>query len=70
VRSCAGPPRREDYPEDFDRSGRVDVLDAYRLALALDRGERVPTTFDLDGNGAVDRGDVDRIAIRAVSIRG
>jgi hypothetical protein len=56
--------------EDFDGNGRVDVLDAYRLALALQRGESVPPAFDLDGDGRVDARDVDRIAARAVRIRG
>ncbi|HEX6812806.1 MAG TPA: dockerin type I domain-containing protein [Planctomycetota bacterium] len=56
--------------EDFDRNGRVDVLDAYRLALALQRGQSVPATFDLDGDGRVDAHDADRIAARAVRIGG
>jgi hypothetical protein len=56
--------------EDFDGDGRVDVLDAYRLALALQRGQRVPPAFDLDGDGRVDARDIDRIAGRAVRIRG
>jgi hypothetical protein len=56
--------------EDFDGDGRVDVLDAYRLALALQRGQSVPSTFDLDGDGRVGAGDVDRIAARAVRIHG
>jgi hypothetical protein len=56
--------------EDFDGNGRVDVLDAYRLALALERHDRIAPQFDLDGNGLVDRRDADRIAARAVSIKG
>src|SRR5262245_56051390 len=56
--------------EDFDRSGRVDVLDAYRLALALAKDQSVDPAFDLDGDGRVDRRDVDLIAARAVAIRG
>lgn len=56
--------------EDFDRNGRVDVLDAYRLSLALRRGDAVATTFDLDGDGRVDGGDVERIAARAVRVHG
>jgi hypothetical protein len=55
--------------EDFDGDGHVDVLDAYRLALALRAGQPVPVRFDLDGNGAVDRSDVDRIAMTAVAVR-
>jgi hypothetical protein len=56
--------------EDFDGNGRVDVLDAYRLALAVERHERIAPQFDLDGDGIVDRRDADRIAARAVSIKG
>jgi hypothetical protein len=56
--------------EDFDRNGRVDVLDAFRLARALERGEPVPPAFDLDGDGVIDRRDVDLVAARAVRIHG
>ena len=56
--------------EDFDGHGRVDVLDAYRLALALERHDRIAPQFDLDSDGLVDRRDADRIAARAVSIKG
>ena len=56
--------------EDFDGNGRIDVLDAYRLALAIGRHERVAATFDLDGSGVVDRRDADLIAARAVRIGG
>jgi hypothetical protein len=56
--------------EDFDRNGRVDVLDAFRLARALERGEVVPPQFDLDGDGRIDRRDVDLVAARAVRIHG
>ena len=56
--------------EDFDGNGRIDVLDAQRLALAIDRGDRVAATFDLDGSGGIDRRDADLIAARAVRIGG
>lgn len=56
--------------EDFDGNGRIDVVDAYRLALALQRREQVPARFDLDGDGRVDRDDVRAIATRAVAVRG
>lgn len=64
--SCSLPVARE----DFDGNGRVDVLDAHRLALAIDRRDRVADTFDLDGSGVVDRRDADLIAARAVRIGG
>ncbi len=56
-----------DVRADFDHDGKVDVLDAYRLALALRRTEPVPVAFDLDGDGVVDTRDVDRIAHAAVA---
>ena len=56
--------------EDFDRNGRVDVLDAFRLSLALRRGDSVPPELDLDGDGKVDARDVDRIAAVAVKVHG
>lgn len=56
--------------EDYDGNGRVDVLDAYRLVLAIDRGDPVATSFDLDGSGRVDRRDAELLAAHAVSIRG
>ncbi len=55
--------------EDFDRSGRVDILDAYALACKVDRGERVASAWDLNHDGAVDRKDVDAIAMAAVRVR-
>ena len=56
--------------EDYDHDGRVDVLDAFRLALDLERGRPVDPAFDLDGDGRVDRRDVDQIAARAVHVGG
>ncbi|MBK7405442.1 MAG: hypothetical protein IPJ41_12620 [Phycisphaerales bacterium] len=44
------------------------MLDAYRLTLILDRRETPATTWDADGNGAIDRADVDTLAARAVSL--
>lgn len=56
--------------EDFDGDGKVLVLDAYRLALALRRGERIPVRFDCDGDGRVDARDVEQMAAAAVRLRG
>jgi hypothetical protein len=55
-------------PADLDRNGRVDILDAFHLAQRLERGETVDSTLDLNRDGAVDARDVDRIALRAVSL--
>lgn len=56
--------------EDFDGDGELLVLDAYRLALALRRGEPIPVRFDCDGDGRVDTRDVELMAAAAVRLRG
>lgn len=54
--------------EDLDGDGRVDIVDALRLARAVERGET--GAWDFNGDGAVDRGDVDALAARAVRLPG
>lgn len=56
--------------EDFDGDGKLLVLDAYRLALALRRREQIPARFDCNGDGRVDARDVDHMAAAAVRLRG
>ena len=53
---------------DVNRDGRVDILDAYRLALLIaeDRGDAA--TWDENGDGTVDRKDVDALATLAVAL--
>ncbi len=54
---------------DVNGDGRVDVRDAYALARALDRGgAQSQASWDVTGDGLVDRGDVDWIAMAAVSL--
>lgn len=53
---------------DVDRSGRVDIIDAYALALRLESGEPPEAGWDLNGDGRVDEGDVDAIGRLAVSV--
>lgn len=56
---------------DLDRNGRTDILDAFALARALDRGGAAAydhDTADLNGDRRVDRADVDAIARRAVAL--
>lgn len=53
---------------DLDRSGAVDILDAYLLARRLERREPVPAAADLDGDGAVDARDVQLLTERAVAV--
>jgi hypothetical protein len=55
--------------EDVDGSGRVDIVDAYMLALRIEDG-RGDTSgrWDLNGDGALARLDVDLVASAAVRI--
>jgi len=55
--------------DDVNRDGRVDVLDAFALARALDAGGGRPV-WDVNRDGAVDEGDVDAVALAAVSLGG
>ncbi len=55
-------------PDDLNGDGRVDIVDAYLMARALERG-RSERGWDRNRDGKVDRGDVDRIAFAAVSLR-
>ena len=53
---------------DVDRSGRLDIIDAYALALRLKSGEPVDAGWDLNGDGRVDEDDVDEIGRRSVAV--
>lgn len=55
---------------DADGSGVVDVLDAFTMARALDAGQPAPPTWDVTGDGRVDRDDVSAVAAIAVSLSG
>ena len=53
---------------DYDKSGRVDILDAFKLARHIESATPVDTYFDINNDGIVDRDDVDSIALAAVSL--
>lgn len=53
---------------DFDNSGKVDILDAFKLAKLIQSEDSVDKKWDINGDGLVDNGDVDEIAIVAVSL--
>jgi len=55
---------------DLDRSGRVDILDAFSLARHLESRERVSPEWDVNRDGVVDQRDVDAVAMSAVSLKG
>ena len=53
--------------EDVDRSGRVDILDAFVVARLVDLQDQLDQpTYDVNRDGKVDLSDVDRIATAAV----
>ena len=54
--------------EDVDRSGRVDVLDAYLVAKALDGGGEVPARYDVTSDGVVNDADIARIMDASVAL--
>jgi hypothetical protein len=60
---------RKPVPGDVDRNGRVDIVDAYALAVRLRSGQKVELIYDVNGDGKVDERDVEEIARRSVSIR-
>ena len=54
--------------EDFNRDGRVDILDAFGLARQIESGATIEARWDINGDGQVSRADVQAIAVRAVSV--
>ncbi|HLY07978.1 MAG TPA: dockerin type I domain-containing protein [Planctomycetota bacterium] len=60
---------RPSLPGDVDRNGRVDIVDAYALAVRLRSGEKMDLIYDVNGDGRVDERDVEEIARRSVSLR-
>jgi len=60
---------RPALPGDVDRSGRVDIVDAYALAVRLRSGQHLEPVYDVNGDGKVDERDVDEIARRSVALR-
>ena len=55
-------------PMDIDRDGSVNILDALRLAQQLPTGQELSTQWDFNGDGTIDRRDVDIVAFRAVRL--
>jgi predicted anti-sigma-YlaC factor YlaD len=67
--TAAKPPAAIARIDDVNRDGRVDVLDAFALARAVEAGDG-RSTWDVNRDGAVDEGDVDAVALAAVSLGG
>lgn len=66
----AAPAALAARPEDIDRNGRVDILDAFTLARQLEAGAAAEPGWDVNYDGDVDGADVDAIAMLAVRING
>ena len=53
---------------DIDLDGRVDILDAFKLARYIKSAGRLEKNWDMNGDGTVNSEDVDLIALAAVRI--
>ena len=60
---------------DIDRNGRVDILDAFKLARYVESSDYTKTNlslrkqgWDINGDGLVDRNDVDLVAFASVRL--
>ena len=53
---------------DIDSNGRVDVLDAFCLAKHVESRGPIDARYDLNGDGLVNRDDVDVVAFAAVRL--
>lgn len=53
---------------DIDRNGRVDILDAFKLARYIESAELIEKEWDINGDGLVNSNDVDMVASAAVRL--
>ena len=53
---------------DIDRNGKVDILDAFTLARHIESRQPVDKVWDFNGDGLIDRRDVDTVAQVAVRL--
>jgi hypothetical protein len=53
---------------DIDRNGRVDILDAFKLARHIESAGNMETKWDFNGDGLINRSDVDTVAFVAVRL--
>jgi hypothetical protein len=48
---------------------RLDIVDAYSLAVRLRSGQKIDPSWDVNHDGRIDERDVEEIARRSVAIR-
>ena len=60
--------RMEAVRADIDGNGRVNILDAFALARHIESAGPVSQTWDINGDGRVDRKDVDMVAFASVRL--
>jgi len=53
---------------DIDRNGRVDIIDAFQLARHIESANPTDEMWDINGDGLVNRDDVDKVALAAVRL--
>jgi len=53
---------------DIDENGRVDILDAFKLARYVESAERTEKKWDINGDGIINSNDVDLVALAAVRL--
>jgi hypothetical protein len=53
---------------DIDGNGRVDILDAFRLAKGIESRGPTAAGWDINNDGRLDREDVDAVAFAAVRL--
>jgi len=53
---------------DIDNNGKVDILDAFTLARHIESSLPTEATWDFNGDGLIDRRDVDTVALVAVRL--
>jgi hypothetical protein len=65
----ANLPATKPLKGDIDASGQLDIVDAMTLARHLRAGDPSKSTWDINGDAAVDQRDVDALATAAVSLK-
>lgn len=55
--------------QDIDQNGRINILDAFALARQMDSSHSGDLSADQNGDGHLDKTDIDLIAMSAVTLR-